>query len=46
MFATLSPDNKYVGYVRENNIYVESVLDDEIIQLTTGWFRNHYQWYF
>ena len=34
MFATLSPDNKYVGYVRENNIYIESLLDDEIIQLT------------
>ena len=34
MFATLSPDNKYVGYVRENNIYIESILDDEIIQLT------------
>ena len=34
MFATLSPNNKYVGYVRENNIYIESVLDDEIIQLT------------
>jgi len=29
MFATLSPDNKYVGYVRENNLYIESVLDDE-----------------
>jgi len=34
MFATLSPDNNYVGYVRENNLYVEAVHKDEIIQLT------------
>jgi dipeptidyl-peptidase-4 len=34
MFATLSPNNRYVGYVRENNIFIESVMDDEIIQLT------------
>ncbi len=34
MFATLSPDNNLVGYVRENNIYVESIYSDEIIKLT------------
>lgn len=35
MFATLSPDNNLVGYVSENNIYVEAIYSDEIIQLTT-----------
>jgi len=34
MFATLSPDNNFVGYVRENNLYVESIYNDQIIQLT------------
>lgn len=34
MFATLSPDNKFIGYVRENNLFVESIYDDDIIQLT------------
>lgn len=34
MFATLSPDNKYVAYVRENNLYVESIDEDNIIRLT------------
>ena len=35
MFATLSPDNNSVAYVRENNLYVESLLDHSIIQLTS-----------
>ena len=35
MFATLSPDNKSVAYVRENNIYVETVAGDNITQLTS-----------
>jgi len=35
MFATLSPDNKSIAYVRENNIYVESVGANEITKLTT-----------
>ncbi len=34
MFATLSPDNNSAAYVRENNLYVESLLDHSIIQLT------------
>lgn len=34
MFATLSPDNKYIAYVRENNLFVESIYEDNIIQLT------------
>jgi dipeptidyl-peptidase 4 len=34
MFATLSPDNKHVAYVRENNLYVESIYNEEINQLT------------
>ncbi|MBL8189763.1 MAG: S9 family peptidase, partial [Acidobacteria bacterium] len=35
MFAKFSPDATRVGYVRENNIYVESLADGRIIQLTT-----------
>jgi len=35
MFAKFSPDGKYVGYVCERNLYVQSLLDDEIIQLTS-----------
>jgi len=34
MFAKLSPDGSKVGYVRENNIYVESLTDGLIAQLT------------
>ncbi len=35
MFAKFSPDATRVGYVRENNIYVESLADSRITQLTT-----------
>jgi len=34
MFATLSPDNRFVAYVRENNLYVESIYENKIVQLT------------
>ena len=34
MFAKFSPDGKRVGYVRENNLYVENLADGKIIQLT------------
>jgi dipeptidyl-peptidase-4 len=34
MFAKFSPDNSKVGYVRENNIYVEDVANIKIAQLT------------
>ena len=34
MFAKFSPDGKKVGYVRENNIYVEDLIGGEITQLT------------
>ncbi len=34
MFAKFSPDNKKVGYVRENNVYVENIADGKITQLT------------
>ena len=34
MFAKFSPDGKKVGYVRENNLYVENLADGKIIQLT------------
>ncbi|MEW6211252.1 MAG: DPP IV N-terminal domain-containing protein [Acidobacteriota bacterium] len=36
MFAKFSPDSTRVGFVRENNIYVESIQDGRIIQLTRG----------
>ena len=35
MFAKFSPDGTRVGYVRENNIYVESLSDRRINKLTT-----------
>ena len=35
MFAKFSPDGTRVGYVRENNIYVENIADGKITQLTT-----------
>lgn len=35
MFAKFSPDGKRVGYVRENNIYVEDLSSGRIIPLTT-----------
>ena len=34
MFAKFSPDGARVGYVRENNIYVENPADGKIVQLT------------
>ncbi len=34
MFAKISPDNNSVAYVRENNIYVESISGGDIVQLT------------
>jgi dipeptidyl-peptidase-4 len=35
MFAKFSPDATRVGYVRENNIYLENLSDGRISQLTT-----------
>jgi dipeptidyl-peptidase 4 len=35
MFAKFSPDGTRVGYVRENNIYVETLADNRITQLTS-----------
>ncbi len=34
MFAKFSPDSTRVGYVRENNIYVETITDSRIAQVT------------
>ena len=34
MFAKFSPDGTRVGYVRENNLYVEDLSDSRITQLT------------
>jgi dipeptidyl-peptidase 4 len=35
MFAKFSPDGSRAGYVRENNIYIESLADGSITQLTS-----------
>ena len=35
MFAKLSPDGKQVGYVRENNLFIESVDGGEPVALTS-----------
>ena len=35
MFAKFSPDATRVGYVRENNIYVENLADGRVTQLTS-----------
>jgi len=35
MFAKFSPDGTRVGYVRENNIYIEEVASGALVQLTT-----------
>jgi len=35
MFAKFSPDATRVGYVRENNVYVENLANREIVALTT-----------
>ncbi len=34
MFAKFSPDGTRVGYVHENNVYVENVADGKVTQLT------------
>jgi dipeptidyl-peptidase-4 len=39
MFAKFSPDGQRVGYVRENNIYVENLSDSKITKLTTDGAR-------
>src|SRR5262245_7999950 len=40
MFAKFSPDGHRVGYVREHNIYVESLDDGRITALTTDGSRT------
>src|SRR6185369_3794789 len=40
MFAKFSPDGARVGYVRENNVYVENLADGRITQLTTDGSRT------
>jgi dipeptidyl-peptidase 4 len=40
MFAKLSPDETRAGYVRENNIYVESLADGRITQVTSDGARH------
>ncbi|HKQ03959.1 MAG TPA: S9 family peptidase [Blastocatellia bacterium] len=39
MFAKFSPDASRVGYVRENNLYVESLADGRITRLTSDGTR-------
>jgi len=40
MFAKFSPDGARVGYVRENNLYVEDLADNRITQLTRDGSRR------
>jgi dipeptidyl-peptidase 4 len=40
MFAKFSPDGSRVGYVREGDLYVESVVDGSIVRLTTDGSRS------
>lgn len=40
MFAKFSPDGSRVGYVRENNVYVETLATGEVVQLTTDGSRT------
>ena len=40
MFATFSPDNKNVGYVMQNNVYVENLATSKITQLTKDGSRT------
>jgi dipeptidyl-peptidase-4 len=40
MFAKFSPDGTRVGYVRENNIYIENVADGRITRLTDDGSRT------
>jgi dipeptidyl-peptidase-4 len=40
MFATFSPDGRRVAYVRENDMYVESLDDGKITRLTTDGSRT------
>jgi dipeptidyl-peptidase 4 len=40
MFAKFSPDGKRIGYVRENNLYVENLADGQITQLTDNGSRT------
>src|SRR3989441_1014420 len=40
MFAKFSPDSTRVGYVRENNIYVETLADNRITRLTEDGSRK------
>ena len=39
MFAKFSPDGQRVGYVRENNIYVENLSDNKITKITNDGSR-------
>lgn len=40
MFAKFAPDGSRVGYVRENNIYVESLADNRITRVTADGSRT------
>jgi dipeptidyl-peptidase 4 len=40
MFAKFSPDGTRVGYVRENNLYVETLADNRVTQLTKDGSRT------
>jgi dipeptidyl-peptidase-4 len=40
LFAKFSPDGSRIGYVRDHNLYLESVADGQVTQLTTDGSRT------
>ncbi|HUG53037.1 MAG TPA: S9 family peptidase [Vicinamibacteria bacterium] len=40
MFAKFSPDGRRVGYVRQNDIYVEDLADGRVVRITLGGSRT------
>ncbi|MCB0737170.1 MAG: S9 family peptidase [Bacteroidetes bacterium] len=40
MYATLSPDEKKVGYVYENNLYYQNIGSEDNVQVTTDGEKN------
>ena len=39
-FATFSPQGSKVGFVRDNDLYIQDILKDELIQVTTDGKKN------
>ncbi len=39
--ATLSPDNKNIAYVFENNIYIKNLVENTVLKITNDGLKNH-----